>query len=91
MTLEATGEIAGELTAFPRAILFDWDNTLVDSWSVIHAAMNHTLVELGHAPWSRVEIEARARLSLRDSFPALFGAESPRAEKLFYDYFASIH
>jgi phosphoglycolate phosphatase len=91
MTPEAAVNAAGSLTVLPKAILFDWDNTLVDSWSVIHAAMNHTLVELGHEPWSRVEIEARARLSLRDSFPALFGAESPRAEKLFYDYFASIH
>jgi phosphoglycolate phosphatase len=23
----------------PRAILFDWDNTLVDSWAVIHEAL----------------------------------------------------
>ena len=75
MTLAATVEPV----ALPKAILFDWDNTLIDSWSVILAAMNHTLVELGHEPWSRVEIEARARLSLRDSFPTLFGAESPRA------------
>jgi len=92
MTIEAMGDPAAFApAAFPKAILFDWDNTLIDSWSVILAAMNHTLVELGHEPWSRVEIEARARLSLRDSFPTLFGAESPRAEKLFYDHFASIH
>ena len=24
----------------PRAILFDWDNTLVDSWATIHEALN---------------------------------------------------
>ena len=24
----------------PRAILFDWDNTLVDSWVTIHEALN---------------------------------------------------
>jgi phosphoglycolate phosphatase len=76
---------------FPKAILFDWDNTLIDSWAVIHAAMNHTLVELGQEPWSRLEIETRARLSLRDSFPTLFGADWPRAEKLFYDHFGAIH
>ena len=26
----------------PKAILFDWDNTLVDSWTVIHHAMTAT-------------------------------------------------
>ena len=26
----------------PRAILFDWDNTLVDSWVTIHEALNIT-------------------------------------------------
>jgi phosphoglycolate phosphatase len=86
-----TSESLRQSPAFPKAVLFDWDNTLVDSWAVILAAMNHTLVELGREPWSRIDIEARARLSLRDSFPALFGAEAPRAEKLFYDYFGAIH
>jgi phosphoglycolate phosphatase len=75
----------------PRAILFDWDNTLVDSWAVIHATLNHTLSEMGHATWSREETEKRVRSSLRDSFPNLFGADWPKAEKLFYDYFGSIH
>ncbi|MFT5702654.1 MAG: phosphoglycolate phosphatase [Rickettsiales bacterium] len=28
---------------FPKAIIFDWDNTLVDSWSVIHFALNKTM------------------------------------------------
>ena len=23
----------------PRAILFDWDNTLVDTWATIHEAL----------------------------------------------------
>ena len=27
----------------PRAILFDWDNTLADNWAAIHGAMNVTL------------------------------------------------
>ncbi len=26
----------------PRAILFDWDNTLIDSWPTIHAANAHS-------------------------------------------------
>jgi|APAra7269097559_1048567.scaffolds.fasta_scaffold09193_2 phosphoglycolate phosphatase len=77
--------------AKPRALLFDWDNTLVDSWAVIHSAINHTLSAMGHVPWSRAETEIRARASLRDSFPTLFGDDWKRAEKLFYDHFSAIH
>ena len=80
-----------ELNDRPKALLFDWDNTLVDSWAVIHAALNHTLTTMGHDPWSRAETEMRARASLRDSFPTLFGDDWPRAEKLFYDHFSAIH
>jgi phosphoglycolate phosphatase len=77
------------LLSKPRAILFDWDNTLVDSWAVIHAAMNHTLE--AHPRWTQAETEARARNSLRDSFPRLFGSDWPKAEKVFYDHFSAIH
>ena len=45
----------------PRAILFDWDNTLVESWGVIHEAMNLTLDAMGHVPWTREETETRVR------------------------------
>ncbi|HVJ43979.1 MAG TPA: HAD family hydrolase [Dongiaceae bacterium] len=80
-----------EPKTLPRAVLFDWDNTLVDSWAVIHAALNHTLAAMGHETWSRAETEMRARASLRDSFPTLFGDDWQQAEKLFYDHFSAIH
>jgi phosphoglycolate phosphatase len=75
----------------PRAILFDWDNTLVESWGVIHEAMNLTLDAMGHPRWSRAETETRVRASLRDSFPNLFGARWRDAEQVFYNSFAAIH
>ena len=27
----------------PKAIVFDWDNTLVDTWPIIHMAINQTM------------------------------------------------
>jgi phosphoglycolate phosphatase len=75
----------------PAALLFDWDNTLIDSWSVIHAAMNETLEALGHPRWSRSEAETRIRASLRDSFPGLFGDRWRDAEKIFYESFERLH
>lgn len=75
----------------PTVLLFDWDNTLVDSWGVIHAAMNATLDALGHPRWSRSEAETRIRASLRDSFPGLFGERWREAEKIFYAAFERLH
>jgi phosphoglycolate phosphatase len=75
----------------PRAILFDWDNTLVESWGVIHEAMNLTLAAMGHDHWTREETEKRVRASLRDSFPLLFGNRWRDAEQVFYNSFAAIH
>ena len=34
----------------PRAILFDWDNTLADNWTAITTAMNATLAAMDRAP-----------------------------------------
>jgi phosphoglycolate phosphatase len=75
----------------PRAVLFDWDNTLVDSWSTIHEALVQTLTAMGHAPWTLAESKARVRLSLRDSFPAQFGARWEEARRIYMDAFQAIH
>jgi phosphoglycolate phosphatase len=75
----------------PRAVIFDWDNTLVDSWACIQAAMNATLAAMGHAQWDRNEMKRRVALSLRDAFPGLFGARWTEAREIFYQAFAAIH
>ena len=75
----------------PRALLFDWDNTLVDSWDAIHHALVVTFEAMGHEPWSLDETKARVRRSLRDAFPALFGARWEEARKLYLDTFTATH
>lgn len=75
----------------PRAVLFDWDNTLVDSWPTIEDALNATLVAFGHAPWSRDEVKRRVRKSMRDSFPKLFGERWEEAGRVFYARYSAIH
>jgi phosphoglycolate phosphatase len=77
--------------ASPAAIIFDWDNTLVDTWPTIHDALNVMLPQMGHAPWSIAETKARVRQSLRDAFPALFGTRWEEARALYLDAFAAIH
>lgn len=75
----------------PRAVLFDWDSTLVDNWGAITRALEQTFLAMGHVPWSEAEVRARAKKSLRDTFPALFGARSDEATKLFYSGFETVH
>lgn len=75
----------------PSAVLFDWDNTLVDSWAVIHVALNETFTAMGHPAWTRAETEARVRGSLRDTFPGMFRGRWQDAERIFYETFARIH
>ena len=75
----------------PSAIIFDWDNTLVDTWPVIHDAMNSTLKHLGYKTWSIEETKERVRLSLREAFPNLFGERWEAAREIFYKRFNKIH
>ena len=75
----------------PRAILFDWDNTLVDSWAVIHEALVVTFEAMGHVPWTLDETKLRVRHSLRDAFPRLFGPRWEEARRLYLDAFTAIH
>ena len=75
----------------PRAVVFDWDNTLVDSWPTIHHALAITFEAMGHSPWTLDETRARVRHSLRDSFPVLFGDRWGEARDIFYAAFERVH
>jgi phosphoglycolate phosphatase len=75
----------------PRAIIFDWDNTLVDSWPTIHDALSTMFVGMGMTAWTLDDTKARVRNSLRDTFPAMFGARWEEARNLYLDAFRARH
>ena len=75
----------------PRAILWDWDNTLVDGWRAITAASNVAFAAFGLPTWTETETRARAVGSIRDTFPKLFGPDWERARALFFEAFDSLH
>ena len=77
--------------ARPRAILFDWDNTLVDSWATIHEALNICMAAMGKPAWALMETKERVRLSLRESFPIHFGERWEEARQIYLDSFRAIH
>ena len=75
----------------PKAIIFDWDNTLIDSWLVIQDALNATFREFGMKEWSLKETKTYVAKSMRDSFPEVFGDQWEKAGKSFYTHFQAMH
>ena len=75
----------------PKAVVFDWDNTLIDSWPTIHAALFETFEAMGHTPWTLQETRRRVRYSMRESFPALFGDRWEEAGAVFHAAFEKLH
>jgi phosphoglycolate phosphatase len=77
--------------ARPRAIIFDWDNTLVDSWATIHDALNFLMAAMERPLWTIAETRERVRLSLREAFPLIFGERWQEAQEIYLDRFREIH
>jgi phosphoglycolate phosphatase len=77
--------------SLPRAVLFDWDNTLVDTWPLIHRALHETFTAMGHTPWTLEEVQQKVRYSARDAFPALFGDDWQRAANLYRDAYRALN
>jgi phosphoglycolate phosphatase len=70
--------------ARPSILLYDWDNTLVDGWAGITGALNAVFDAFAMPLWTVEDTRSRVRVSLRDSFPAMFGEEWIRARDIFY-------
>lgn len=77
--------------ARPKALLFDWDNTLVDTWPCIERATNITLTTMGHQPWTPAEVRARVAGSLRDTFPKIYGERWQEAREVYYRSYEQVH
>lgn len=75
----------------PKAILFDWDNTLVNTWPIIHAALHATFTQMGKEPWTIEVVKQRVSRSMRDSFPLIFGDDWQRAGDIYQQHFRAIH
>lgn len=75
----------------PAVLLWDWDNTLVDAWAGIAAAVNAAFAAFGMPRWTVEETKQRARISMRESFPVIFGADWKRARQVFQDAMTDQH
>ena len=75
----------------PTLLLYDWDNTLVDGWAGIAGALNAAFTAFGKPLWTIQETKNRVRVSLRESFPPMFGDDWERARDIFYAAFQEKH
>lgn len=88
MTLEMTHY---PLLPKPKAILFDWDNTLVDSWPVIHAALNECFEHMNHERWTLEQTKQRVQRSARDAFTDMFGDRCDEAVGYYKAAYMRLH
>lgn len=77
--------------SLPPAVIFDWDNTLIDTFPLLMAGANLVRERLGHPLWSEAEARANIRLAGRDAFPRLYGDRWQEAEEIFYTHVRAHH
>lgn len=74
----------------PKAVIFDWDDTVVDNWLLAVQTYNATLVHMGLEALSEAEIRRRTGQSARDAFQALFGDKWEVADRFYYKTFMEL-
>lgn len=75
----------------PEAVIFDWDNTLVNTWPIIHHALNETFEHVGLPVWTIETTMRRVKKSMRDSFPEIFGADWQAAGEFYQARYRALH
>ena len=75
-------------------VVFDWDNTLADTWMIIFKSLERTFQKMDMIPMTFEEVtrgERGIHGSLRNSFPKIFGDKWQEAREHYYDSFKAVH
>lgn len=75
----------------PKAVIFDWDNTLVDTWPLIQTAIDKTMGAMGREAWGLEKVRNEVHKSMRESFPTIFGENWEAAGEIYKNTYRSIH
>ncbi len=75
----------------PKAIIYDWDNTLVDTWPLIQTAIDTTMTRMGREPWGFEKVRNTVHKSMRESFPEIFGDNWQEAGEIYKNTYRSIN
>lgn len=76
---------------YPDAVIFDWDNTLVNSHEAITMAFNKLLAHYNMPQITLEQAKNSPQMSLKDSFPLKFGEEWEKARDIYSGHFKEIH
>ncbi len=90
MTLEKNFSAIQNLRK-PDAVIFDWDNTLVDTWPLIARAINNTMRFMNREEWSLAKVKDTVHKSMRESFPVLFGDDWQKAGEVYKNSYRDVH
>lgn len=74
-----------------KAVIFDWDGTLVDTCQLVLDAHNHVRITYGEKPWTMDDFMGRASQSAREYYPKVYGDQAEEAQKLLYQYVEENH
>ncbi|CAO5674657.1 MAG: Phosphoglycolate phosphatase [Holosporales bacterium] len=72
-----------------RSFIFDWDNTLVNTWEMTQDIVNHVRTQFGLDAWTLDQIKASTHLSAKDAFPIWFKEKSQDALIVLKEYVIS--
>ena len=75
----------------PKAIIFDWDNTILDTFPLITDAIDETMVKMGKEPWGYEKVKKNVHKSMREYFPEIFGEKWEEAGKIYKDSYHKNH
>lgn len=73
-----------EKDAMKKLILWDWDNTLVDTFGAIFASQNDARVKYGMAPWTKEESKKAMNTSGRNLIKDVFGADRAQEVRAYF-------
>lgn len=75
----------------PKAVIFDWDNTLADTWPLIAIAINNTMRAMNKEEWNLQKVKDTVHKSMRESFPIIFGDDWVKAGEVYKNSYRSMH
>ncbi len=80
-----------ENLSLPKAVIFDWDNTLVDTSQVIRQSLHNLFGFYGFSSEQVNAFTNKMGASLRETFPKIFGEAWQEARDKYYELYEIIH
>lgn len=74
-----------------KAIIFDWDGTLVDTCGLILDAHNHVRQHFNKPLWTMDDFLGSASKSAREYYPEIYGDDADQAQAVLYDFVEEHH